>query len=73
MPDILREEAVRQAELRAKQGWTVYFKFTCEQCGQRCTLTDPNTLWEYGECFLCGYKTKLDIVGYLLTRTKKEV
>lgn len=66
--DLPREEAMRKAELLAQQGWTVHFKFTCGNCGTRCTLQDPNTLYEYGECYECGHKTKLDMVGFLLER-----
>lgn len=68
MTDISRTEAIRRAETLAQQGWTVHFKFTCEQCGQRCTLQEPNTLHEYGECFLCGHKTELSVVGYVIWR-----
>ena len=66
--DLPSKEAMIRAELLAQQGWTVYFKFTCGHCGERCILQDPNTLYEYGECCVCGYETKLDMVGFLLER-----
>ena len=40
---------------------TVRFKFTCCWCGTRCTITEPNTLYESGECCECGKTT--DIVA----------
>jgi hypothetical protein len=42
----------------------VLFKFTCENCGQRCTLEEPNTIFEEGECFECKHKTKIEFGGY---------
>lgn len=66
--DLPREEAKALADLRAQEGWTVNFKFTCEQCGERMMLSDPNTLYEYGECCLCGHRTRLDMVGFMLSR-----
>ena len=68
MTDLPRIEAFRRAEALAHQGWKVHFKFTCEECGQRCTLEEANVLYEYGECFECGHKTKLDMIGFLIVR-----
>jgi hypothetical protein len=45
----------------------VNFKFTCERCGTRCTLTEPNMLYENGECFICGHTTKITEGGFSLT------
>ena len=66
--DLPRVEVMRRAEAAAQQGWTVHFKFTCEGCGKRCTLQEPNVLYEYGECFKCGHKTKLDSAGFMLMK-----
>jgi len=66
--DLPREEAMARASRARELGWTVHFKFTCENCGQRCTLREPNTLYEYGECFVCGHKTKIRKAGFLLVR-----
>lgn len=66
--DIPRDEAMRKAEIHARNGWAVHFKFTCEQCGERCVLEEANQLYEYGECCQCGHKTKLDMVGFMLVR-----
>ena len=72
MGDILRAEAIKRAESWRNNGWDVHFKFTCGRCGERLTLQEPNTLYEYGECFTCGYETKLDKVGFLVVKTMKE-
>jgi hypothetical protein len=45
----------------------VNFKFTCERCGTRCTLSEPNMLYETGECFVCGHITKIVEGGFSLT------
>jgi DNA-directed RNA polymerase subunit RPC12/RpoP len=44
----------------------VHFKYTCANCGERCTLTEPNTLHEFGECHACGHKTLITEGGFLL-------
>jgi rRNA maturation endonuclease Nob1 len=44
----------------------VYFKFTCIHCGTRCALTEPNVLYEKGECFNCGKETVILRGGFLL-------
>ena len=67
--DLSREQAIEQTNDLIAQGWDVHFKFTCESCGERCTLKDVNSLYEYGECFSCGHETKLDRVGYLLVKS----
>jgi len=66
--DLPRAEAMRKAEEHARQGWTVYFKFTCANCDERVVLQDPNTLYEHGECCVCGQSTKLERVGFMLVR-----
>jgi hypothetical protein len=50
------------------RGATVFYKFTCEACGERCIFAEPNTLSEIGECAVCGHSTDLRTRGgnYLL-------
>jgi DNA-directed RNA polymerase subunit RPC12/RpoP len=64
--DLDRREALIRANGWASRGWNVYFKYTCEKCGERCTLAEANLLTEYGECYECGHETKLEKVGFLL-------
>ncbi len=44
----------------------VFFKFSCQQCGERCTFNEPNVLWEVGECHACGSKTVVERAGFAL-------
>jgi len=67
--DELLERAREAVAMFEKLGTPVYvnFKFTCEKCGGRCTLSDPNTLYENGECCICGHTTKITKGGFSLT------
>ena len=42
----------------------IYFKFTCENCGERCAFAEPNRLYEFGECHKCGHQTKVVVGGF---------
>lgn len=42
----------------------IHFKFTCEECGERCMFDEPNKLYEFGECHKCGHETKVEVGGY---------
>jgi rRNA maturation endonuclease Nob1 len=44
----------------------VYFKFTCEKCGERVAFKQPNILFENGECFKCGHTTVVTKGGFML-------
>jgi hypothetical protein len=69
--DLPRDEAMRLAEEAilghgGPERAAVQFKFTCANCGKRCTFCDANTLHTYGECCDCGHETKVDKAGFLL-------
>lgn len=67
--DLPRDELCRRAEIMVDEApcqVNVLFKFTCEHCGERCTLQEPNKLYEEGECFKCGHKTKIEVGGFTL-------
>jgi rRNA maturation endonuclease Nob1 len=66
--DVPREQLAKLAEeaLRTHPGSKIYFKFTCEKCGERCTLLEPNALYEKGECFVCGHETVISKGGFSL-------
>jgi len=66
--DLPRDIAIGRAEELRLQGWDVHFKFTCGYCGSRVALREANTLYEKGECFLCGQETPLERVGFMLVR-----
>jgi len=44
----------------------VNFKFTCSHCGARCSLVEPNTLYEEGECCVCHGSTTITHGGLAL-------
>jgi len=44
----------------------VHFKYTCPKCGERCTLEEPNTLYERGTCFSCGADEPIVKAGFML-------
>ncbi len=67
--DLPREELLAHANAtlaRLPAGAKVYFKFTCENCGERVLFQEPNILYEEGECCRCGHLTKILAGGYLL-------
>jgi PHP family Zn ribbon phosphoesterase len=59
-------EAAAADAVRKYPGAVVYFKFTCAHCGHRCTFTEPNALYERGECNACGKETEIKKGGFLL-------
>lgn len=61
----MANDVIRNAKGLAR----VYFNFTCRHCGQRCTLSEPNTLYESGECFKCGKETIIEKAGFMLMLT----
>lgn len=72
--DLPREELVKAADkaIGPRGQWpgaTVLFKFTCEHCGERCTLQDENQLYERGECFVCGKETEIKFGGFTIMYT----
>lgn len=66
--DLPREELMQLAHETLVQypGAEIHFKFTCGHCGTRCTLQEPNTLYESGECFECGKLTPITHGGFMV-------
>ena len=69
-----RAEIMRMAESAIQQYGgpskaRVYFKFTCAHCGERCTFSEPNKLYEEGECGSCGKTTTVNDAGFMLALT----
>ena len=58
----LANDALAKAQGRAK----IHFKFTCDHCGARVFFDEPNTLYESGECAVCGKTTKIEQAGFAL-------
>ena len=66
--DLPREEIMDMAEeiLQRNNHARVYFKYTCPHCGERCSFTEPNVLWEEGECCKCSKVSSIDKAGFML-------
>jgi hypothetical protein len=64
--DLPRKElmALAAETLKRHPNALVHFKFTCSQCGTRCSLETPNTLYESGECYSCGASTVIEQGGF---------
>ena len=58
----MADEAIRKAAGHAR----VYFKFTCQHCGKRCTFSEPNKLYAEGECYVCNKTSQVGKAGFLL-------
>lgn len=59
-------EAANDVRLRGRGRVDIHFKYTCEKCGARNTLAEPNTLYQFGECEDCGHHTRITRGGYLI-------
>jgi hypothetical protein len=72
MTNLPREELLSRAEEVMRHFFEegaqveVHFKFTCQACGTRCTLSEPNILYENGECSFCGHVTPINEGGFTL-------
>lgn len=67
--DLTREELVKRANKAIADHnchVDVLFKFTCPECGERCTLQEPNVLYENGECCSCGAVSPIQYGGFTL-------
>ena len=64
--DYPRDEIRRRAEeaMALIPNSRVYFKFTCQLCGERCTFNEPNMLYERGECCRCGVDQPVTQYGF---------
>ena len=63
----LAEETLKRYDGHAR----VYFKFTCEHCGQRCTFAEPNNLYTSGQCVSCNKQTAVRQAGFLLVLLRR--
>lgn len=61
-------EVVAKADELIAAGATVWFKFTCANCGSRQTFDVPNTAYKSGRCEECDHVTNVEEQGmnYLL-------
>ncbi|HEY7417410.1 MAG TPA: hypothetical protein VH593_19660 [Ktedonobacteraceae bacterium] len=52
-------ECANMANKYIAGGAKVYQKFTCEKCGARLTIDQPNTFYESADCDRCGAVTDI--------------
>ena len=62
------QECADTAATYIAKGASVYQKWTCRNCGERCTMNEPNTFHTSGKCEDCGFITDISKHGcnYLL-------
>jgi hypothetical protein len=66
------QECAEAAAKYIEHGGTVFQKFTCEKCGQRLRIDEPNKFFPSGSCDFCGHVTNIEKRGcnYALIRPK---
>ena len=62
-------ECAAEANKLVMQGFDVYQKYTCANCGSRQTFEEANTFHTQGRCEECGHITDIAKQGcnYMLT------
>ena len=68
MHDYPIEECRVTADKAIENGYTIYQRFSCEQCGQRLTMDVPNVFFTSGGCDKCGHTTAITHCNYTATR-----
>ena len=63
MADHPIEECAKTANDLIKQGHQVHQKFTCEMCGSRQTIEEPNVFYTSGKCEECSHTTDIKKKG----------
>lgn len=61
---ILLQKAVAYTKQFGHEKVEIYFKFTCEKCGERCMFQVPNVLFERGTCHVCGHDMEVKEGGF---------
>lgn len=57
------DEVAENALHLVKQGHTIFQKFSCEKCGVRQHMEEPNKFYKTGKCETCGHVTDLTRTG----------
>ena len=63
--DLPLNECAQLAEEFIAKGFMIFQKFTCEQCGSRLFMEEPNTFYKTGECDRCGHITEIKYCGFV--------
>jgi len=61
--DLPLEELVAMADDVLARNGHVWLKFTCQHCGSRQTIDEPDTFYIFASCEECGQTTSLGDVG----------
>lgn len=64
--DLSVYELIQRADEAANDGFVVFIKFTCENCGSRQTFDTPNAFFRSGQCEECGHITVIKKGGMLV-------
>ena len=56
-------ECASMAERIIASGGTVFQKFTCQNCGSRLTIDEPNVFYTSGTCDKCHHETDIQSRG----------
>jgi len=72
-PDFPFDDVAKTAREWIEKGGTVYQKFTCDGCGKRLTIDEPNKFYTKGRCDSCPAITDIRAKGcnYLLIYSRK--
>lgn len=57
--DLPFDVITQQAEKLANKGALCFQKFTCEACGNRLMIEEPNKFYTTGSCDRCGHNTNI--------------
>lgn len=57
------DECAKAAEKLVADGHTVHQKFTCNGCGTRLAINEPNVFHETGTCDRCNVVTNIKAKG----------
>lgn len=63
------EECAATVEAKAREfpgQITIYQKWTCQHCGARITMNEPNKFFRSGHCEDCGNHTLIAKCNYML-------
>lgn len=66
--DLPRNELLEMAQKWKQEhpASEIFFKFTCEECGERNTFSKPNVLYERATCYHCKKEQAVTKGGFLV-------
>jgi hypothetical protein len=70
--DFPLEDLAEELENLVAEGWTVFQKWTCRGCGERCISDEPNVIHRAMRHANCGTVSKVSVGNYLKLRASTE-